>query len=247
MQGTLFGEDKELTRLKTLKGSGSSKESDSLLRDKAQKEAAYSTAIQLGTNSRYREILKTVVEPLEKSLDSIFDFKRLMIREGDISVIPPVLSEAGKALRVGESGKSAVYQEQSFLMVSKAKIVPVSPNWREYLFIDLKNPSDIHESLFPQNMKERSLWQERVQKGWEIGIEQGDLLFKNQVAKLTRDYTGLLLYEELKAKKQLETPTIENKAIGEKVTQNELVHGLKSYELSFDGGFEKKPTTDISQ
>jgi defect-in-organelle-trafficking protein DotC len=237
----LMAEDASLERLKGLKGRNDSKQEDSELRDSAQKDAAYAVAIQSATNRRYREILERVVKPLEKRLDVIFDFQRLMMVEGDVSVVPPIISQAGEALRVEADGRSAVFQSESFLMVSKARIAPVCPNWREYLYIDLLDPEDIHPSLLPVGTTERSLWEERVTRGWDIGLEQAELLFENQVAKLTRDFTGLLLYYQLNAEKQVTSPEVKNQKVGSKATGDELIHGLQSYELSKEGAFDKKP------
>jgi defect-in-organelle-trafficking protein DotC len=237
-----FAESRELARLKNLQGDGGAEVASGAPRDRAQKEAAYSTAIQLGTNSRYQEILDTVVKPLEGRLDAIFDFKRLMIREGEVSVLPPVLTEAGRALRVGESGKNATYQSGSFLMVSGARIVPNPPDWREYLYMELIDPEEIHPSLYPVGAREGSLWRERADQGYGIGREQADVLFQNQVARLTRDFTGLLLYEELKGGKQVSSPKVTNQGTEELVNDFELVYGLTSYELFSEGAFEgKKP------
>jgi defect-in-organelle-trafficking protein DotC len=236
----LRAEDAELTRLKNLKGDTTANAASGALRDKAQKEAAYSASIQLGINTRYAAILETVVGPLEKRLDCIFDFQGLMIRDGDVNVLPPVLTEAGSALRVGENGKSATYQSGSFLMVSKAKIVPTPPNWREYLFIDLVPPEEIHPGLYPVGQKEAALWRERAAEGFALGIEQADLLFKNQVALLTRDFCGLLLYEELRGEKRVSSPEVENNGLASKVSDSELVFGLKNYELVSGGRFEER-------
>jgi defect-in-organelle-trafficking protein DotC len=228
----------ELSRLKELSGSDTTRIEEGALRDRAQKEAAYSSAIQAGTLHRYQEILEKVVTPHEKILDSVFDFQRLMIKDGDVTVQPPVLTEAGEALRVSGSGKSATYQSSSYFMLSKAKIVSVAPNWRAYLYLDLTEPEEIHQSLLPLGSKEKALWRERIDMGWQIGLEQADELFKARLAKLTQDFTGLLLYEELKG--ELSPPELDNESIGKVVSDRELSLGLKSYNLSFEGSFEDK-------
>ena len=236
--GALFAESGDLTKLKNMRG-GSGSEAGGAPRERAQKEAAYSQAIQLGARSRYQEILDSVVRPAEKRLDAVFDFKALLIRQGGVTVLPPVLGEAGAALRVDGGGRSAEYQDASFFMVSKAKIVSGPPDWRHYLYLDLKAPDAVPESLRPQSATESSKWKERVVAGWEIGTEQADVLFRSQVAKLTRDYAGLLLYEELKGAKRVEPPRLAETGAAEVKSESELVYGRRRYELLFEGSFEK--------
>ena len=61
------------------------------------------------------------------------------------------------------------------------------------------------------------------------------------MALLTRDFTGLILYEELEGGKQVSSPELSDSGGSELVSDRELVYGLRSYELTFEGSFEKKP------
>jgi defect-in-organelle-trafficking protein DotC len=208
-------------------------------RERAQKDAAYSSAIQAAAKERYEGILATVVRPMEGRLDAIFDFGSLMLPQGQVQVIPPVLSSAGSALRVEGGGRAATSQEGSILMVSKARIVPGPPNWRNYLFLDMPVPDETHPSLLPVGAREISLWRERVARGWEVGISQADALFKSQVARLVRDYCGLLLYQELKGDGRVSPPELKEAPLGTVLKEGELVEGLTGYELLFEGGFRE--------
>ncbi|MDR2198124.1 MAG: type IV secretory system conjugative DNA transfer family protein [Deltaproteobacteria bacterium] len=229
----------ELERLKNLKGGKDHRAEESAARDRAQLESAYRLAVQTAANLRYQEILHMVVEPREEVLDSVFDFRGLLLKHGEISVLPPVISEAGEALRIDEGGKSASFQTKSFLLLSGARIVSGPPDWRRYLYLDLKNPEEVHPTLLPASLKERESWKERIERGFQAGLEQGDILFKNQVALLTRDFLGLLLYEELKGEKRLKEPSVKDGSQERVSSPEELVLGVKRYELVTGGSFSE--------
>ncbi|MDR1166074.1 MAG: type IV secretory system conjugative DNA transfer family protein [Deltaproteobacteria bacterium] len=230
------GDPPELQKLLRLEGA---RESAVLgeLRDRAQRDAALMSSIQAGTRWRYREILEKEVLPLSRRLDALFDFRPLLIREGNLLIVPPVVAEAGFALRVEDGQKKASTQEKSYLLVSKAKIASVPPNWRSYLLADLGGDAETHPSLWPVGAGEKRAWAQRIRKGFALGAEQGDLLFASRLAELKRDYLGLWLYRELYGAKLLSPPEAQSDREEISVGERSLIYGLTLYDLLRDGSF----------
>lgn len=49
----------------------------------------------------------------------------------------------------------------------------------------------------PQNSNEESVWRSAVKTGWDDGQKQADAILDANFNRLTRDYTGMLLYSTL--------------------------------------------------
>ncbi|MDR1037128.1 MAG: type IV secretory system conjugative DNA transfer family protein, partial [Deltaproteobacteria bacterium] len=111
-------------------------------RDRAQREAAFTSSVQAGAAWRYAGILEERVRPNEAVLDRLFDFGLLMIRKGDVFVLPPVAVKAGRAVRLEEGSLAARGQERSYRLVERARMALGPPDWREYLAMDLPAPPE---------------------------------------------------------------------------------------------------------
>jgi hypothetical protein len=126
-------------------------------------------------------------------------------------------------------------------MVKKARLSSTLPNWRSYLYLDLKDPEELHPSLLPRDGTERVRWRERVHKGWAIGVEQADVIFQSRVAELVRDYTGMLLFLELNGNHIVLPPKVKVSLQGKNITETELIYDLTNYGLEKDGSFRITP------
>jgi hypothetical protein len=247
----------ELTRLKGMSmGDYPEPYKTGVARDEAQSEAAYRSSIQAGSNYRYGEILDKVVAPMSNRLDELFDFLSLASKQGDLYLMPPVVTKAGKAIRMNNNMVKikAQGQELSYFIIQKAELASQVPDWRQYLYLDLTDPYEIHPSILPASQKEKALWIKRVAKGWDLGEKEGEELFKSRLSDLVRDYRGMILYLELSKTKIISPPVLSISGKAKEAKDRELVYMLMDYDLLERGSFltkeeeeNKKNKKDISK
>lgn len=185
------------------------------LRARSQREAALSLGAQAGLAWRGAQI-RTALEGQALQLDQVYDFKRLL---HDGHVLPPVITEARNGFRV-DGQDAARSQRVSWTLAAPARLVSLAPTWRDYLLredppVDLNQVPDL---LRPANGEERAAWQAAVREGWQQGVAQMDAIHQVQVAKLTRDFTGMVRFELLVAQGIVSAPRYAQGRIG--VTQD---------------------------
>lgn len=232
-----------LTDLENLKSKELSKDEmleSVALRPQVQRDAALSAGIKAGVRYRYQQILDQVVEPNKTELDMLFNFTPLLITEGEVVATPPIIARAGAALRVGDDGVVS-FQKGSYKFVSSANIITGVPTWRNYLYMNIAEPEELHPSILPINSKEIKKWKASVNEGWKMGIEQAELLFESNVAKLVRDYKGMLIYYGLAAEGLVEKPVIKTTPTGNHIMTKEVIYERTLYQVTQDGKFRKPP------
>jgi defect-in-organelle-trafficking protein DotC len=153
-------------------------------------------AVQAGARWRYQEIVEDIIKPREELLDQLFDFESLVSKNGPVVMIPPVATQAGQAVRLKDS-QTALGQDGSYSLISKARLATVKPDWRHYLLKIPQGPGEIHETLKPKGFKELQRWRKQFDRGWAQGLAQADRLFASNVATLSRDYVGMMIFKRL--------------------------------------------------
>ena len=212
------------------------------LRSSAQKDAALSAAIKAGTRHRYAEIIETIVAPHSYELDALFNFTPLLIESGEVTAMPPIIQRAGPALRMDGAGVVSV-QSGSYKFLRSARIITAPPNWRNYLIMrqGVESDDEVHRSLYPGNAEELSRWRKWVDEGWRLGVAQADALFQNNMARLVRDYRGILIYYALASEGLVEKPFIKVNKTGTHILSKEVIYDRNLYTMAADGQFQKKP------
>ena len=51
--------------------------------------------------------------------------------------------------------------------------------------------------LRPKTDEEREAWMQWTAEGWAMGIQQADQIYRHDVARLSREYEGMALYQKL--------------------------------------------------
>ena len=170
----------------------------SLLRPSAIREAGQLVAIQTAVAWRYKQLL-TETEAHADALDMAFNFAPLMMTQGQAMIMPPVLSRAGASLRI-EAGEAATAAQTSYELLAPARFVAVVPTWRTFLLADaFPEPERPNPALLPTNSKERAIWEDAVREGWAQGVAEAESLYRDNIARMVRDYRGIMLYHLLTA------------------------------------------------
>lgn len=180
------------------------------IRLEALREAALRYGTRGGLARRSYEIAMMLADQ-ETMLDGIYNFGAMLL---DKNVLPPVLSEAQNWLNQPDPNTIRV-ADAAYRIERQAQFVTVPPNWREYLVRDYKHEIERPTALLlPQNEAETKLWQKYVADGWALGVRQADEIFQRSLARLERDFKGMVLYRSLLAKGMISKPYVAQASMG---------------------------------
>ena len=207
---------KEQSSLKTIPKSNQSFAVNSL-RVQALRDTALSIGARGGLSWRTKHI-HTVLSNYEKNLDRIFNFYALLVEE---SVLPPVLHEARNALSL--TGPDIIrIADRNYKIIHQARFITSPPNWREYIWKSFEPPEMPDKSLLPKNKVEQDIWNKYIDQGWTEGVKQADLIFKENLNILTRDFNGMILYRKLLAQQMVTPPFVSSIELGITGDRNNL-------------------------
>lgn len=182
------------------------------LRLGALKAAAMQVGTQAGYQRRTWEIERTVRQQ-STQLDQIYNFRGLMLESG---VVPPVLVE-GRDLVSREGDHALRLSDRTYEIVRQARFATSAPDWREYLIRGLPEAATVFKPdpvLAPRNDVEAKFWQEQVKEGWSVGAQQADMVFNAELARLQRDYKGMVLYRSLLYRNMVSKPFVAESKLG---------------------------------
>lgn len=154
-------------------------------------------------------------------LDNIFDFNQLLLNH---DVLPPVLSEADDSLNL-DNDDTIRLADHTYQIVSPARFVTAAPTWRTYLWLDYKKPSMPDTSLLPKNKAEAQVWNYYLRQGWQQGLVQANEIFSDNLNRLKRDFTGMVLYRKLLAQNMVSSPYVAQTNLGVTGNANHLSIG----------------------
>lgn len=187
------------------------------LRMQALRDTALSLGARGGLSWRTKKIHDMIVS-YERELDRIFNFYSLLVEE---SVLPPVLVEARNALNL--TGPDVIrIADRNYKIIQQARFVTAPPNWREYLLKSFESPEMPDKSLLPKNPTEQSLWEKYIDQGWTEGVKQADVILKENLNILTRDFNGMILYRKLLAQQMITPPFVSSVELGITGDRNNL-------------------------
>ena len=231
----------ELTKLLDMRSSGGTQESKSSvkqLRPETLKEVADLIGFQTAMSWQYGNLLEET-EKFASSLDQTFNFAPLVIMFDDSLVLPPILTKANSSIRL-EDYNMASSSTKTFELLQDARFISVVPSWRIYLMADnFPNPEQPHPALLPRTEAERDVWREGVLNGWNRGIVESNYLYSDNVARLTRDYKGVLLFHMLAAEKILTEPNLAKANFGVHVSNNKMFIDQKVFRITKPSEFNK--------
>ncbi len=140
----------------------------------------------------------------ENMLYRLFNFNAMLLEK---NVLPPVLLEGRNTLSLGGTDTIRI-ADRTYQILSQAKFVTAAPNWRDYLWLSYTAPESPDRTLLPKNREERLIWKKYIEEGWRAGIQQAELIFKENIARLKRDYEGMIRYRTLLAQNMVSPPYV---------------------------------------
>ena len=154
--------------------------------------------------------LNVKLEQDRKYLDTIFNFNAMMLSHG---VMPPVLEEGDNSLNLADPNTIRV-ADKTYKIVEQARFATTAPNWREYLLLTFTKPALPDKTLLPKSTEEHKIWKQGIRNGWDKGIEQAYSIFQQSLARLKRDYRGMILYRKLLQEKMISPPFVSRTELG---------------------------------
>lgn len=142
--------------------------------------------------------------------DNIFNFNAMVLSHG---VLPPVLVEGDNSLNLHDPNTIRV-ADRTYKIVAQARFATTAPNWREYLIMGFSRPPLPDKSLLPRTSEEQKIWKRYTRIGWEKGIEQSYSIFQQNLARLKRDYRGMIIYRKLLQEKMISPPFVARTELG---------------------------------
>lgn len=197
----------ELSSIAALKSTDATK--IGAIRLDSLKQVARGLGAQAGLSWRSRQ-LNLILNAQKRTLDQIFNFNYLILNQ---NILPPILSEGRNILNLADEFTIRV-SDHEFQITQPPRFITVPPNWRNYIWMGYKKPETPNSTLLPQNAAERKVWNDYIQIGWNEGIIQADQIFAANLARLQRDYEGMILYRKLLAKHMVTPPYVSQADLG---------------------------------
>jgi defect in organelle trafficking protein DotC len=193
----------------TINGETGTANGDSRIRFKALEDTAMSMGAQGGLAAASQEI-NTNLEKDKGHLETIFNFNGMLLSHG---VLPPVLEQGDDSLNMDDPDTIRV-SDKTYKIVQQAKFVTTPPNWREYLWLNFDKPELPNKILLPETTEERRIWSRSIKIGWEKGTQQAYDIFQQNLARLKRDYQGMILYRKLLQENMISAPYVSKTELG---------------------------------
>lgn len=166
----------------------------SSLRTQMLTEAGKTVGFRGGMAAR-AQVLGGGLNGRAERLDAIFRFSPLINKKG---TMPPVIVEARDLTAFARDQIRTA--NRVYKIVQEERFVSVPPTWRDYLFVGLPIKGRVELPALdarPQNSNEEEIWREAVKAGWDEGQAQADAILAANFKRLTRDYSGMILYSTL--------------------------------------------------
>ncbi|WP_043874323.1 type IV secretion system DotC family protein [Legionella massiliensis] len=185
------------------------KKNKNKIRETAIKETALSVGAQSGLAWRAK-IIDNQLTKLGRRLDMIYDFNAVILEH---NVLPPVLLEGRNTLNLADTQTIRI-SDRTYKIAKQARFVTTPPNWRQYLWMDYKQPDPPSSFLLPKTRREKQVWSYWVEKGWKDGIEQANVILEESVARIKEDFSGMILYRKLLAMNMVSPPFVSHTDLG---------------------------------
>lgn len=179
------------------------------LRSQALQDIAMSVGAQAGLAWRSKHI-NNVLNKNSLPLDRIFNFNLILL---DHNVIPPVLVQGNNSLKLAD-GQTLRINDRTYRIISQARFTTAPPQWRNYIWMDYQHPELPLPAFLPKTPEERIVWKKYSTLGWQDGVNQANAIFNDNLARLTRDYTGMALYRNLLLKGMVTEPFVAHTDLG---------------------------------
>lgn len=214
------------------------------LRSKAVWEASLAAGAQAGYARTIWELRRRVLDRSANAeqLDVIWDFRRVALPApgGTGWILPPVILHSEGTWTGTADGQAAAAADRWYAISSPGRIVAEVPDWRAWLDIPFQAPKPIPPGLRPASDAETSISRTALEEGWHAGRLQAETAFEEALARLERDWTGMLEYHRLVAEGKMHEIVLDLAAPGTVVENDgsELRIGARTVRIVSAAAFQ---------
>ncbi len=205
----------------------SAKQAVSPIRASAIETAAKTYSVQAGLASRSWYINQSLYQRAAK-YDLVFNFSAVMLEPG---FIPPVIEEGRDAYNQ-PSATVVRAADRLYRIEFPARLVSSAPTWRDYLPLAVVRPSLPDAAYLPHTPAERAVWDAAAAQGWKQGVVLADQTFEGNLARLSRDFTGMLRYKALYQQGVVAKPILAKSNLGVTGGGDEMAINDRVYEVT---------------
>ena len=210
---TQMGDTSSLAGLQAMASTKGAKITKMPSMSKIREMALKETALSLGAQSALAWRAKYIDDQLIKqsrNLDAIYDFNALTLEH---NILPPVLLEGRNTLNLADAQTIRI-SDRTYKVSKQARFITTPPNWRQYLWMDYKQPEYPNITLLPKTKEERAVWSFYIDKGWNNGVEQANTILEESIARIKEDFAGMIMYRKLLAMNMVSPPYVSHTDLG---------------------------------
>lgn len=180
-----------------------------LMRANVIQEAAAAFGAQAGMAARTRE-LNNAAKGKTTDYDRAFRFADLMIEPGFLA---PVVTE-GRDAYVQPNSREVRVADRIYRIEIPERLVSTPPRWQDYLLSQASGPLAPDRLARPRTDAERAWWDQWARVGWERGVAQADQSFQSRLARLKRDFEGMVRFKALYQQGVITMPVLATTNLG---------------------------------
>ena len=178
-------------------------------RREAMRAAALSYGAQGGLARRSWDIERNVVEKHAGKLDRLYGFRRLTETRHGFTVVPPVVGETRRAVRLGRGGRRAASAARVVRIMEPERLATAPPHWRDFLVRRWRQPEPPVSLLFPRDKAEKADWTRWIAEGWREGVKQADAIFAADLDRLNAVLEGIARWGTLHDARMVGAPVVQ--------------------------------------
>lgn len=190
-------------------------------------EAAVSFGAQAGMAARTRQ-LNDAVQGNSSVYDKTFRFSDLMIEPGFLA---PVVTEGRDAYQQNNSREVRV-ADRIYRIEIRERLVSTPPRWQEYVLGSTSSPLTPDRTARPRTKAERAWWDQWSQVGWNKGVAQADQAFSSRLARLRRDFEGMVRFKSLYQQGVITMPILAKSNLGVTGGGDEMAINDRVYQIT---------------
>lgn len=175
----------------------------------AMRAAALSYGAQGGLAHRSWEIERDVIAKHAENLDRLYGFRRLTETRHGFTVVPPVVGETQKAVRLGRNGRRAASAARVVRIMEPERLATAPPHWRDFLVRRWRQPEPPVSLLFPRDKAEKADWARWIGEGWQEGVKQADAIFAADLDRLNAVLEGIARWGTLHDARMVGAPVVQ--------------------------------------
>lgn len=200
-------------------------------------EMIYEAGLAIGLRAGSSEQSAIIIDGLNRrkaDLDRLYKFNYLFTGSGVF--IPPVIEEARDVLST--DGRVMRIASRIYRIVKPGRLAFNGPGWEDYLFVGLDPtpPPNPSSAVLPKSEEEVKVWNRGVAEGWDEGVQQTNAVFDLNMARLNKEFTGIMLYNSLKERGLITSEVVAQDQTTVRGDENEMVVNERVLQITQDPG-----------